>query len=82
MSRNLRGGVQKGFNFAFSDDDDSPSPQKDNRSLTDEDDQDSSEGNKREIKKGNFNLLLHRNQPNKNQDNGIKNLKLKKPSAL
>ena len=31
MSRNLRGGVQKGFNFAFSDDDDdtpSPSPQK------------------------------------------------------
>jgi hypothetical protein len=38
MSRNLRGGVQKGFNFAFSDDDDSPSPQRNNRSLDDEDD--------------------------------------------
>ena len=82
MSRNLRGGVQKGFNFAFSDDDDSPSPQRDKRSLDDEEDQDSPEGNKREINTGNFNLLLQRNQSNKNPDNGIKNSKLKKPSAL
>ena len=47
MSRNLRGGVQKGFNFAFSDDEeDSPSPRQENSAENeDEDEEDDSDQN-------------------------------------
>ena len=93
MSRNLRGGAQKGFDFAFGSDDDdspSPSPQKDhsvaegNQDEGDDSDQNEEEGQQKQSfsQKGGLNLLLHKGQQNRKIGGLGAGLKSKKPGEL